>query len=396
MIDAHMLDRLRTGTPGLSAGVHLNHAGASLMPAEALAAIHQHLAFESRVGPMEAALLVAPQRDSVRRDAASLLNADQDEIALMGSASSAFGACFASMPMLQKGDRILVGRQEWGGNLASYYRAAQRAGARVELIPSRQDGGVDPAALAACLDHRVRLISLTWLPANGGLINDAAAIGAVAKAARIPYLIDAGQALGQLPIDVRALQCDVLIGACRKHLRGPRGTALLYIRRAYLAQLEPVWVDVSSAPFNDGRFAMRADARRFETSEAPVALQLGLGASIALALTLGPLNIAAQVAQTARALRERIAELRGITLRDLGQPANQSALVSFSVAGHAADSVKSALAKSNIYVSANGVPFTPLDMQARGLDSVVRASVSYLNTTEDVDKLVAALERLPA
>lgn len=396
MIDAHMLDRLRTGTPGLSAGVHLNHAGASLLPAEALAAIHQHLAFESRVGPMEAALLVAPQRDSVRRDAASLLNADQDEIALMGSASSAFGACIASMPMLQKGDRILVGRQEWGGNLASYYRAAQRAGARVELIPSRQDGSVDPAALAACIDHRVRLISLTWLPANGGLINDAAAIGAVAKAVRIPYLIDAGQALGQLPIDVRALQCDVLIGACRKHLRGPRGTALLYIRRAFLEQLEPVWVDVSSAPFNDGKFAMRADARRFETSETPVALQLGLGASIALALALGPLNIAAQVAQTARVLRERIAEVRGITLRDLGQPANQSALVSFSVAGHEAGSVKSALARSNIYVSANGVPFTPLDMQARGLDSVVRASVSYLNTTEDVDKLVAALERLTA
>ena len=77
------------------------------------------------------------------------------------------------------------------------------------------------------LDERVRLIALTWLPANGGLINPAAAIGEVARRHGIAYFVDAAQAVGQLPVDVARIGCDVLSGAGRKALRGPRGTGLL-------------------------------------------------------------------------------------------------------------------------------------------------------------------------
>jgi cysteine desulfurase/selenocysteine lyase len=391
MIDNDQLGALREATPGLAASLHLNHAGASLMPRAAMDAINEHLLLETRMGPMDAAAAVGPRLDGMRASAARLLNAHANEIAFATSGSAAFGALFAALPALRAGDRILVGRQEWGGNLATYERAAQRAGARVEVIPCREDGSVDAEALAARLDDTVRLVSLTWLPANGGLINDAAAIGQLTRAAGVPYFIDAAQAVGQIPVDVRMLHCDMLKAAGRKHLRGPRGTALLYVRREFLDQLEPPWVDVLSAPWSANGPMLRDDARRFETSEAPVALLLGLARSIELALEVGIDAIAERVQRLAVRLRERLAEVPTLRLRDLGRGI-KSGLVSFTLDGRDAFAVKTALASEGIRVGANGVAYTPLDMQVRGLDSVVRVSLSYLNSEEDIETLATALE----
>jgi cysteine desulfurase/selenocysteine lyase len=393
MFDADLLQKLRGETPGWGAGTHLNHAGASLMPATAHAAIAEHLALEARLGPMDAAAAMDARLAAVRGSAARLLNADASEIAILSSGSAAFGAAFSALPRLRAGDRILVGRQEWGGNLANYERAARAAGAAVEAIPCRDDGSVDAGALAKHLDERVRLISLTWMPANGGLVNDAEAIGRVARDAGIPYLVDAGQAAGQIPIDVKTLLCDVLKTAARKHLRGPRGTALLYVRRDFLARMEPPWVDVLSAPWTLHGPQLRDDARRFETSEVPVALWLALGVSLELALGLGIDSIATRVQALAGQLRETLESLPGVVVRDLGT-GPKSGIVSFTVAGQEAMSIKSALAQSRIHVGANGVPYTPLDMQARGLDAIVRASISYLNSESDLEILVERLRTL--
>lgn len=386
MITAAQVAAGRAATPGWGEQLLLNHAGAAPMSAAALAALQVHLALESRLGPMDAADAAAPQLQRLRDDAARLLNAHADEIAITSSGSAAFGAvwsAFTHTAPLRPGDRILVGRQEWGGNLATY----QRAGAEVVVLPCRADGSVDVAASAALFDERVRLVSLTWLPANGGLINDAAGLGRLARAAGVPYLIDAGQALGQLPVDVQALGCDVLKGAGRKHLRGPRGTALLYVRRSFLDRLEPPWVDVQSAPWAN---ALREDARRFETAEQPVALNLALGVALSEALALGVDAIATRVQALAVGLRERLAAVPGVSLHDLGS-GPRSGLVSFTVAGEAAVDTRMRLAAQGIRIGANGVAYTPLDMQARGLDGVARASLSWLNDEADLDRLATAL-----
>ncbi len=353
----------------------LNHAGASTLSAAALAALQQHLALEVSRGPMEAGEMVAPRLQRLREDAARLLSAGTDEVAFHGSGSAAFGAAWSAFihaRPLRTGDRILVGRQEWGGNLATY----QRSGATVEVLPCRADGSIDAEAAAAMLDERVRWVSLTWLPANGGLINDAAALGRVTRAAGVPYFIDAGQAVGQLPVDVQALGCDVLKSAGRKHLRGPRGTALLYVRKSFQDSLEPPWVDVSGA--------------RFETAEQPVALRLALQVAIAEALEIGIDTIATHVQGLAVLLRNRLAELPHVRVHDLGS-GTRSGLVSFSVEVEAAPATRARLSRQGIHVGANGVPYTPLDMQARGLDGIVRASFSWLNNTADIERLASAL-----
>ncbi|WP_088158946.1 aminotransferase class V-fold PLP-dependent enzyme [Achromobacter xylosoxidans] len=387
------VEALRAHTPGTHTTVHFNHAGASLPSAATLQAIHAHLQREATQGPMEAGVASRELTEKARALAARLLNADPGEIALTGGNSPGWGAAFAALEPWRAGDRILVGRHEWGGNLATMRLTAQRAGATLETIPSDDSGCVDAQALEAMLDERVRLIALTWLPANGGLINPAAAVGSVARRHGIPYFVDAAQAVGQLPVDVAQIGCDVLSGAGRKALRGPRGTGLLYVRRAFLDRLTPAFVDTHSAPLGvDGEPMLRQDAARLESAEASLALRCGLANALQEALDIGLPAIRARIAATAQALRTELAAIPGITVLDQGR--ERSGLVSFNFANQDAVSVQHAMAAQGITIGSNGVSYTPLDMQARGLTQIARASVSYLTNDAEIDRLLEGLRAL--
>ncbi|EJN05563.1 aminotransferase class V-fold PLP-dependent enzyme [Phyllobacterium sp. YR531] len=383
------IEYLRSEAPGCAVGMHFNHAGSSLPSRAVIEAITDHLHREMLYGPMEAANNVSALLDEVRIDAAAIINALPQEIAFCSSGSAAWGAAFAALPPLRHGDRILVGRHEWGGNLAAIYAAAQSAGANVETIPCKEDGSVDASALAEMINDRVRLVALTWLPANGGLINDAAAIGRVTRAAGVPYFIDAAQALGQLPIDVSIIGCDVLKASCRKFLRGPRGTAILYIRKDFLDKLNPVSFDVLSAPLHDGMPKVRSDARKFETSERSIALVLGLGIALKQARTLDISVLRQRIASLSEALRQELSAINGVSVLDLGT--EKSGLVSFSIRDVGPQIIRDRLAAQRITIGYNGVPYTPLDMKARGLNEIARASVSYLNTVEEITALSSAV-----
>ena len=387
------VDALRASTPGAQSITHFNHAGASLPSSATLEAIRAHLWREATLGPMEAGVAAREQTERARLLAAQLLNAQPSEIALTTGNSPGWGAAFAALGPWRPGDRILVGRHEWGGNLAAMQLAAQRAGASIEAIPSDSSGAVDPNELAAMLDERVRLISLTWLPANGGLINPAAAIGQVARRHGIPYFVDAAQAVGQLPVDVTQLGCDVLSGAGRKALRGPRGTGLLYIRQDFLPSLTPAIVDTRSAPLdaNDAP-VLRNGAARFESAEASLALRCGLANALQEALAIGMENIRARIEGISQALRHQLAEIPGVTVLDRGL--ERSGLVAFNVTGRDAISVQSSLAEQGIVIGSNGIAYTPLDMRFRGLKRIARASVSYLTTESEIDKLVSGIRAL--
>ncbi|MGR3887797.1 aminotransferase class V-fold PLP-dependent enzyme [Pseudomonas sp. 1152_12] len=386
------VQQLRDNTPGCQSGiVHFNHAGASLPSQASLDAIIDQLQREARDGPMEAGEHGAILAEKARRAAGQLLNAPTASIAFASSGSTAWSLAFQALGPWHPGERILVGRHEWGGNLASMQLAVQ-AGARIEVIPCDETGTVCPSALESMIDANVKLIDLTWLPANGGLINPAEAIGAVARRHAIPYFIDAGQAVGQLPVDVQALHCDVLKSAGRKHLRGPRGTALLYVRPEFLQRLNPTQRDVFSAPWNAEGFDLRNDARRFETSEVSYALLAGLGNALQEVNRLGVERTWERVLQLSERIREALRQIPGVSLHDLG--AHHSGLIAFNLAGWDAFELKRRLGLQRINIGANGVAYTPLDMQARDLMSIARISVSPLNTEQDIERLIGALREL--
>jgi cysteine desulfurase / selenocysteine lyase len=267
---------------------------------------------------------------------------------------------------------------------------ARRTGATVEVIPDDEHGQLSIEALAEMLDERVRLIAITHVPTQGGLVNPAAAVGALARSAGVPYLLDACQSVGQLPVDVAEIGCDLLSATGRKWLRGPRGTGFLFVREELIERLEPPFLDLHAATWAPGdRVEMRPDARRFETWEGNVAAKIGLGVAADYALGWGIDEIWARVQALAEALRQGLAAIPGVAVHDTG--ATRCGLVSFTVAGVAAGEVKRRLAARAINVTVSRAASARFDFEARGLTELVRASVHYYNSEDEVARFCDAV-----
>lgn len=312
------LEAVRADTPGVRHRNHLNNAGAALMPKPVLSAVTDHLRREGEIGGYEAAAEAADRLATVHGSIARLIGAATDEIAITENATVAWQRAFQAM-RFAVGDRILTTRAEFAANYIVFLQAAAHMGVTVEVIPDDASGALDPDALARMIDDRVRLIAITWLPTNGGLVNPAAAVGRIARAHGIPYLLDGCQAVGQMAVDVVALGCDMFTATGRKFLRAPRGTGFLYMRRTVLEHTEPALLDLFGAVVDrPGHYAMRTDARRFETWETNYATRLGIGAAADYALAIGIDAIEARCGALANRLRSGLHDIAPVTLRDVG------------------------------------------------------------------------------
>jgi cysteine desulfurase/selenocysteine lyase len=386
------IDRIRRDTPAASRLAYLHNAGAALMPASVVAAMKEHIDLESEIGGYAAADREARRLESVYGSVARLLNAAPDEIALMENATVAWQMAFYALPF-SKGDRILTAEAEYAANYVAFLQVANRTGVAIDVVPSDASGELDVDALERMIDERVKLIAITWVPTNGGLVNPAAAVGKIARAHGIPYLLDACQAVGQMVVDVEAIGCDMLSGTGRKFLRGPRGTGFLYVGRKMLQRLEPPMIDHFAAPWvSRDAFRLRDDARRFETWENNYAARLGLGAAVDYALDVGIGPIERRCRMLADRLRGGLASIRGIRVRDLGRA--PGAIVSFTVEGYEAEAVVSDAAAAGITIGASDPSSTRIDAEIRSLPPVVRASPHYYNTDAEIDRLIAHLAGL--
>ena len=386
--------RARRETPGCEHVLHFNNAGAALMPQPVLDATVDYLKLEAEIGGYEAAAREAAAVERVYGAAAELLGCASDEIAFVETATRAWDMAFYALPFAP-GDRILTARAEYASNVVALLQAAGRTGAVVEVIPSDETGQVSVSSLAEMIDERVKLIAITHVPTNGGLVNPAAEIGAIARAAGITYLLDACQSAGQMPIDVGAIGCDILSTASRKYLRGPRGAGMLYIRRELCQRLEPPFLDNHAATWvSPDRYEIRDDARRFENWETNFAGKVGLGVALDYALGWGLGPIWERVQGLAGLLREELTKIPGITVRDLG--AEKCGIVTFTVNGVAAGNMQRRLAAQAMNVTVSSVASTRFDMEARELAELVRASLHYYNDEAEIARFCAAVRAVAA
>jgi cysteine desulfurase / selenocysteine lyase len=383
------IEQLRADTAGCEQTIFFNNAGASLQPRPVVARVIEHLRLEEQIGGYEAADRVTAELEAVYGSVARLLHCSADEIALQENATRGWEMAFYSL-RFAAGDRIVTSANEYASNYIAFLQVAQRTGAEIHVVESDQAGEVDLEALRKLLDDRVKLIALTHLPTNGGLVQPAAQVGALARRAGIPFLLDATQSVGQIHLEVQALGCDMLCATGRKYLRGPRGTGFLYVRRAMLDRMEPPLLDMHAANWiSQDKFEVRGDAKRFETWESAAATRLGLGVAIEYAFALGLKNIERRVQELGALLRERLGEVKGVTIQDLGRV--RSGLVTFTCEGHAAGEVMQGLKEQGIAVRVSDRSSTLIDMERRGLEELVRASVHYYNTEEEIERLCEAV-----
>jgi len=389
MID---LERVRADTPGVAHVAHLNNAGSSLPPRQVHDAVVDHLQREAEIGGYEAARERKDRWEHTYDALARLLNAEREEIAVIENATRAWDMAFYAF-QFAPGDRILTGRAEYASNWIALKQVTDRSGARIDVVPDDEHGQIDVAALESMLDEDVKLVSLVHVPTQSGLVNPAAEVGRVTRAAGIPLLLDACQSAGQLPLNVEELGCDILTGTGRKFLRGPRGTGFLYVRRGLIEELEPPLLDMRAADWQpDGTYTIRSDARRFENWETFYAGKVGLGVAVDYALDIGIEAIRARVVELAERLRAGLREIDGVALLDRG--AVLAATVTFTVEGASPDEVQRRLEARAVNVSTMDASSAQLDYGPRGITESVRSSVHYYNDDSDLDRLVEGVKEI--
>lgn len=386
------LARARRDTPAVTHVAHFNNAGAALMPAPVVEAQIGHLRLEAALGGYEAADAAGESHAAVYDSIARLINCRRDEIALAENATVAWDMAFYAL-RFAAGDRILTARAEYASNYIAFLQVARRTGCVIDVVPSDDSGAIDLGALERMIDGRVKLIAITHVPTNGGLVNPAAEVGRIARRHGILYLLDACQSVGQMPIDVAALGCDLLSATGRKYLRGPRGCGFLYVRGAILDRLEPPLLDLHAASWvAPDRYELRPDARRFENWESNIAAHLGFGAAVDYALGWGLAEIEARVVALAEDLRGRLRDIHGVTVTDLGR--RRCGIVTFTMADRPAAEVVARLRRDRINTVASSPRSTLLDATARRLPDVVRASVHYYNSEDEVARLASLISAL--
>lgn len=396
-IERFALHRWRQDTPAALAGrIHMNNAGAALMPEPVVTMIRDHLDREMKLGGYEAADGAAARIEESYEALGRLLAAPARNVAIVENATVAFSQALSAYDF-DPGDVILTTRNDYASNQLMYLSLAERRGVEVVRAADLPEGGVDPESVRSLVaGKRPRLVALTWVPTSSGLVQPAEEVGRVCAEAGVPYLVDACQAVGQMVVDVEALQCDFLAGTARKFLRGPRGLGFLYVSDGALgAGLKPLYIDMRGADWVAAdRYELRDDARRFENWEFPYALVLGLGEAAWYATEMGIEKIGARAWALAAALREALGALDGVRVLDRG--AELCAIVTVAIDGREAGDVVTTLREQGINTSSIDRVSAVLDLEEKGVEGALRLSPHYYNTEEEVAATVAAIRSLIA
>jgi cysteine desulfurase / selenocysteine lyase len=386
------IQRFRSETKGTSEWIHFNNAGASLPPNQVVETVIHYLNEEAAQGGYEIEYKYREQLENVYQLIARLIHAEKDEVAIVENASMAWGLAFNGIEF-KKGDVIITSEMEYVTNLLGFLNAEQTHGIKIKVIPNDAEGNFSLQALEEAITAQTRLIAITHIASTAGAVVPVSEIGKIARKHNILYLVDGCQTVGQIPVNVKEIGCDILSATGRKYLRGPRGTGFLYVRKEIQDSLKILFMDGHTAQLkNENAFEIRNDARRFELFEKNRALTLGLGKAIEYALDIGVGRIWQRIQFLATVMRRQLEAIEGITVHDNGE--QKCGIVTFSVHGVGSSHVKSELAEKKIHVSVGLAKSTLIYMNRNGLSTVVRASIHYYNTEEEINGMCEALESI--
>lgn len=388
---------LRADTPGTQHVVHLNNAGASLMPTPVVEAITNYLLLEAELGGYEAADLRREAIQGFYTATADLLNTKPDNIAATANATDAYARALSSIPF-ERGDVILTTINDYVSNQIAFLSLQKRFGTKIVRADDDVRGGVSVEDMAAKIKSlRPRLVAVTHVPTNSGLVQPVEAIGPLCREHDVLYLVDACQSVGQLPVDVSTIQCDFLTATCRKFLRGPRGMGFLFASDKVLsAGYAPLFIDLHGASWESANvFRPVSTALRFEDWEFPYALVLGAAEAHRYALKVRLSAIAHRNAELGAYLRQRLSTLPGVRLLDEGE--QLSSIITIISEYKPAEVIKAALSAERINTSLSTHGAAILDYDRKGMTTAaLRISPHYYNTEAEIDTLVDALKRILA
>lgn len=364
------------------------------MPDPVVRAITDHLESERTLGGYEAESRAAGAIEDTYGTIANLLGAQPHQIAFIENATAAFSQALSAVPF-EAGDILLTTRNDYVSNQIQFLSLQKRLGIRILRAPDSPQGGVDVDAMESLIkERRPKLVCVTQVPTNSGLIQDAQSVGRICAEYDVLYLVDACQSVGQMPVDVTELHCDFLSASARKFLRGPRGAGFLYVSDRVLDdQLTPLFVDMRGADWTEAdRFQVQPNARRFENWEFAWALVLGTGAAARYALDLGLPAIRTRVNHLAETLRQEVAAIDGVTVLDRGGAL--AGIVSLGLENADPADIAQSLRGQGINTTAQVRMYAVLDYDDKAVTHSLRLSPHYYNTEDEIEEAVATLREL--
>ncbi|WP_420546892.1 aminotransferase class V-fold PLP-dependent enzyme [Curvivirga sp.] len=383
-----MLDiqRIRKETRGCENILHLNNAGSSLTSAPVQDYLNNYLNKDAELGGYETADLYKADLENFYLAAAKAVNGKPSEIAFIENATRAWDMVFYAFDW-KPGDVLLTSVTDYNSNMVAYIHAKERFGMDFITIPNDEHGQLDVEAMEKAITPEVKLIAVSHIPTNSGLVNPVEKVGTLAKKHNIPFLLDACQSVGQMPIDVKKIGCDMLSTTGRKYIRGPRGTGFLWVSENWIEKLNPPFLDNYAAPWvTPSSYKILPNAKRFENWERYFGGQAALGVALDYMMDVGMENIWQRIQMLSSRLRDGLLNIEGVTLWDPGQ--QKCGLVTFTKEHVNASKAKLKLRENHIHISASGTQLTRPEQREAGITETIRASVHYYNTEEEIDHFI--------
>ena len=384
----------RAETPGCKSRVHLNNAGAALMPQPVVEAIQNHIQLESEVGGYEAATIRAKEIEEFYSVGAMLLGCCPRNLAFTANATDAYSRALSSIPF-KTGDAIVTTAEDYVSNQITFLSLSKRLGVKIVRAKSNWFGGVDLDDFEKKIkEHQPRLVAVTHVPSASGLVQPVGEIGAIVSRYDTLYLLDACQSVGQWGLDIKNLKCDFLSTTSRKFLRGPRGAGFLFVSdKALESGLEPLFIDTRGAEWiQEDVYVHHKEAARFEDWEFAYALMLGTTAAIKYAQKVGLESIRIRLHELSEYLRTKLADVPCVKVLDKGE--RKCAIITIQVSDKDVVELKKYLFKLGINVTTTFRSSAVIDFDSKKVKEVIRLSPHYYNTFDEIDAVISRLRHV--
>ena len=341
---------------------------------------------------------VATQKhEEARKKVAEWLNADAEEVIFTKGTTDGINMLARSFgdAMVNEGDEIIVSQLEHHSNIVPWQMLCERKKAILKVIPLHEDLSINIEAFKEMLNDRTRLVSVAQVSNVLGIINPIDEIISYAHAKHIPVCVDGAQSVPHLVVDVKNLDCDFLVFSAHK-MYGPTGLGVLYGKKEWLDQLPPAegggemieHVHWDKTTYNVLPYKFEAGTPNYIGSYA-------FSKAIEYVQELGIEDIAKHEEELVEYIEERLSSLTNVKIYAAGQ--KKAGAVSFNVYRTDGDlihpfDVGVLLDRQGVAVRTGHHCAEPL-IDHLGVPGTLRASVGLYNTQQDIDKLVAALER---
>lgn len=377
--------------------VYLDNAATTQKPRAVIDTLtNYYLTLNSNIhrGAHYLASLATERYEGVRRQVQAFINAPNSNgiVFTRGTTesinlvASSFGRGF-----LKAGDEVIVSGMEHHSNIVPWQLACQLAGASLRVIPFSDDGVLDFETYRSLFSPHTRIVACTHVSNTLGTINPVKEVVDIAHSHGVPVLIDGAQAVAHMKVDVQQIGCDFYCFSGHK-MYAPMGVGVMYGREELLSKLPPYQgggemikdVTFERTTYNELPF-------RFEAGTPSVGDVLGLGAAIDFMQQQGVENIARHEEELLHYATERLLTVPGMRL--FGTAPRKAGVISFLIGEAHPYDVGTLLDKLGVAVRTGHHCTQPI-MDRYGIPGTVRASFACYTTHDDVDALVAALNRI--